>query len=42
MISNIITTETIKQGGGGILNPEYSPGKINIGKSPLKVKRGKK
>lgn len=41
-MSEIITTETIKQGGGGIINPDHSDGKIKIGKSPLKIKRGKK
>jgi len=39
---NVITTETIRQGGGGITNPEHKDGKINIGKSPLKPRRGKK
>ena len=39
---NVITTDTIKQGGGGITNPEHADGKIKIGKSPMKVKRGKK
>ena len=41
-MNNVITTDTIKQGGGGITNPEHKDGKINIGKSPLKVRRGKK
>lgn len=41
-MGEIITTETIKQGGGGITNPDHSDGKIKIGKSPLKTKRGKK
>jgi hypothetical protein len=40
-MSNVITTETIKQGGGGITNPEHKDGKINIGKSPLKRKKKK-
>ena len=39
---NVITTETIRDGGGGIKNPEHSDGKIKIGKSPLKTKRGNK
>jgi hypothetical protein len=39
---NIITTETIREGGGGIKNPDQSDGKIKIGKSPLKRKGGKK
>lgn len=38
---NIITTDTIKQGGGGITNPTHSDGKIKIGKSPMKPKKGK-
>lgn len=42
IIYNVITTETIKQGGGGITNPELAPGKINIGKSPMKSKKGRK
>lgn len=42
MFSNVITTETIKQGGGGIINPDHSTGKINIGKSPLKPKTSRK
>lgn len=37
-MENAITTETIRQGGGGIINPEHKDGKINIGKSPLKRK----
>lgn len=41
-MSEPITTETIKQGGGGINNPDHADGKIKIGKSPLKVKRGRK
>lgn len=28
----IITTDIIKQGGGGITNPEHADGKIKIGK----------
>ena len=39
---NVITTETIRGGGGGIKNPDHSDGKIKIGKSPLKRKGGKK
>lgn len=31
-MSNPITTETIRQGGGGIKNPEHKDGKIKIGK----------
>ena len=34
---NIITTETIKQGGGGITNPEHADGKIKI--KPTKRKK---
>jgi hypothetical protein len=41
-MNNVITTETIRGGGGGIKNPDHSDGKIKIGKSPLKVRRGKK
>jgi hypothetical protein len=41
-MNNVITTDTIKQGGGGITNPEHKDGKIKIGPSPLKVRRGKK
>lgn len=39
---NVITTETIRGGGGGIKNPDHSDGKIKIGKSPLRRKGGKK
>lgn len=39
---NVITTETIRGGGGGIKNPEHSDGKIKIGKSPLRRKGSKK
>ena len=39
---NVITTETISEGGGGIKNPDHSDGKIKIGKSPLRRKGGKK
>lgn len=31
-MSNIITTGVIKDGGGGITNPEHADGKIKIGK----------
>lgn len=41
-MNNVITTDTIRQGGGGIINPEHKDGKINIGKSPLKSRRSKK
>ena len=39
---NVITTDTIRGGGGGIKNPDHADGKIKIGKSPLKRKGGKK
>lgn len=42
IMDNVITTETIRGGGGGIKNPDHSDGKIKIGKSPLKRKGGKK
>lgn len=41
-MNNVITTETIRDGGGGIKNPDHSDGKIKIGKSPMKHKGGKK
>lgn len=37
-MNNAITTETIKQGGGGIKNPEHKDGKIKI-KKPSKKNR---
>lgn len=39
---NVITTDTIREGGGGITNPDHSDGKIKIGQSPLKRKGSKK
>jgi hypothetical protein len=38
-MSNVITTETIRQGGGGITNPEHKDGKIKISKPPRKRKK---
>ena len=42
IMNNVITTETISDGGGGIKNPDHSDGKIKIGKSPLRRKGSKK
>lgn len=42
IMNNVITTETIRGGGGGIKNPDHSDGKIKIGKSPLRRKGSKK
>lgn len=30
IMQSIITTQTIKEGGGGITNPEHADGKIKI------------
>jgi hypothetical protein len=31
-MNNVITTSTIREGGGGITNPEHKDGKIKIGR----------
>jgi hypothetical protein len=35
-MNNVITTETIKQGGGGIPYPEHKPGKIRVSDKGVK------
>jgi len=35
-MKNIITTQTIREGGGGIKNPDHADGKIKTGKTRKK------